>query len=85
MICELFFESIVEVLFFDLSGEKKYFDILRGFIVVFKIIIIVGNILLFKLINDDLMYFVLLKYFSLFGMLIFRNFYWLYFVGGSYI
>lgn len=77
-------DCVVEASVFDVNGENPYSDIFKGLSVAAKATSTVGNIPLFKSINDHPMYFLLLKCLSSSGKLISRNFYWLHPVGGSY-
>lgn len=75
---------VVEASVFDVNGENTHSDIFRGLDISAKTTTTVGNIPLFTSINDQPMYFLLLKCLGSSGKLISRNFYWLHPVGGSY-
>lgn len=77
-------DCVVEASVFDVNGENPYSNIFKGLTFAAKTTSTVGNIPLFTSINDQPMYFLLLKCLSSSGKLISRNFYWLHPVGGSY-
>lgn len=70
---------------FDVNGENPYTNTFKGLTAAAKSTTTIGNIPLFKSINDQPVYFLLLKCGSSSGNTISRNFYWLHPVGGSYL
>ena len=69
---------------FDVNGKNPYTDSLKGLTVAAKKTTAVGKVPLFSSINDQPVYFLLLKCLSSSGELISRNFYWLHPAAGSY-